>query len=110
MTLEDDKAAQVAAVKRRVGADSVEDTLLADLYDEALQAVMDYTGRSELQLTRSLMIAARRYAVVLYNQQGDEGEAARTEGGVARTFETGIPAGIRSAIAPYRLARTRRLS
>lgn len=110
MPVEDDKTAQLAAMKRRLGADAADEELIADFYDEALQTVLDYTGRTTTQLNHSLLIAARRLAIVYYNQQADEGETQRVEGGVSRTFEIGIPGSIRSAIAPYRLGRTRRLS
>lgn len=110
MAVEDDKTAQLAAMKRRLGADATDEELIADFYDEALQTVLDYTGRTTTQLNHSLLIAARRLAIVYYNQQADEGETQRVEGGVSRTFEIGIPGSIRSAIAPYRLGRTRRLS
>ncbi|MGK4058178.1 phage head-tail connector protein [Loigolactobacillus coryniformis] len=110
MAVGDDKTAQLAAMKRRLGADAADEELIADFYDEALQTVLDYTGRTTTQLNHSLLIAARRLAIVYYNQQADEGETQRVEGGVSRTFEIGIPGSIRSAIAPYRLGRTRRLS
>lgn len=110
MAVEDDKTAQLAAMKRRLGADAADEELIADFYDEALQTVLDYTGRTTTQLNHSLLIAARRLAIIYYNQQADEGETQRVEGGVSRTFEIGIPGSIRSAIAPYRLGRTRRLS
>lgn len=110
MAVEDDKTAQLAAMKRRLGADAADEELIADFYGEALQTVLDYTGRTTTQLNHSLLIAARRLAIVYYNQQADEGETQRVEGGVSRTFEIGIPGSIRSAIAPYRLGRTRRLS
>lgn len=110
MAVEDDKTVQLAAMKRRLGADAADEELIADFYDEALQTVLDYTGRTTTQLNHSLLIAARRLAIVYYNQQADEGETQRVEGGVSRTFEIGIPGSIRSAIAPYRLGRTRRLS
>lgn len=99
---------QLAAFKRRVGAVSAEDDLLADIFTDAVQAVLDYTHRTKAE--PALLIAAKRYAIVLYNQQGDEGETIRNEGGVQRTFEMGIPSAIRSSIAPYRLANVRRFS
>lgn len=110
MTFEDDKAQQIAAITRYLGSDAPDQAVLVDLYDDAVQVVMDYTGRTEASMTHSLMIAAKRLAIVYCNQQGDEGESSRTEGGVARTFEVGIPGSIRQAIAPYRLGKTRRFS
>jgi hypothetical protein len=101
------RADQIDAFKRRVGAEAKEDDFLDDLYSDALVAVEAYTGRTERELNHVLMVAAKRYAIVLYNQQDDEGETERIEGGVTRQFESGIPSSIRSVIAPYRLARTR---
>ncbi|MFD1431228.1 phage head-tail connector protein [Lacticaseibacillus yichunensis] len=110
MTTEEDKTEQISAIQRRVGANDADKPLLSDLFDEALAAVLDYTGRTDAQMNHSLMLGARRLAVVFYNQQADEGETQRVEGGVTRAFEVGIPASIRSSIAPYRLGRSRRLS
>lgn len=110
MSIDDDKKEQLAAIKRRLGANDDEEPLIADFYDDALQTVLAYTGRTTAELNHALLIAARRLAIVYYNQQADEGETQRVEGGVSRTFEIGIPGSIRSAIAPYRLGRTRRLS
>lgn len=110
MTFDEDRAQQLAAISRYLGSDAPDKDVMGDLFDDAVQAVIDYTGRTQATMTHSLMIAAKRLAIVYCNQQGDEGESSRTEGGVARTFELGIPGSIRQAIAPYRLGKTRRLS
>lgn len=110
MTIDEDKTEQLAALNRRLGATSEDDkALAADLYDEAVEAVLAYTSRDAKQLNHSLLVASRRLAIVYYNQQADEGETQRTEGGVSRTFEIGIPSSIRSVIAPYRLGKMRRM-
>lgn len=110
MTIDEDKTEQLAALNRRLGAISEDDKALAiDLYDEAVEAVLAYTSRDSKQLNHSLLVAARRLAIVYYNQQADEGETQRVEGGVSRTFEIGIPSSIRSIISPYRLGKMRRM-
>ncbi|KRO16516.1 hypothetical protein IV56_GL001106 [Lacticaseibacillus saniviri JCM 17471 = DSM 24301] len=106
-SLDDEKAIQLVQLQARVGANS-DDDVLSGYFDDAIQAVLDFTGQS--QPNKALLIAAKRLAVVYWNQQADEGETQRTEGGVSRTFEvTGIPSSIRSSLMPYRVAKTRSL-
>lgn len=91
----------------RVETSSSDGQIVADLFDDAIQMCLDYT---QSKLTDAILIQAKRLAIVMYNQQGDEGESSRAEGGVSQTFETGIPANIQASLARYRVAKTRRFS
>ncbi|MHA3065797.1 phage head-tail connector protein [Lacticaseibacillus saniviri] len=104
-SLDDEKAKQLVQLQARVGAESG-NVSLEGYFDDAIQAVLDFTGQT--QANKALLIAAKRLAVVYWNQQADEGETQRIEGGISRTFEaTGIPSSIRSSLMPYRVATTR---
>ncbi|KRM06970.1 hypothetical protein FC89_GL000279 [Liquorilactobacillus ghanensis DSM 18630] len=105
-----DKAGQLTKLYARLGvaADSNDAAVVSDMFDDAIQMCLDYTGRANL--TAPILIQAKRLAIVMYNQQADEGEIERIEGSVTRTFETGIPASIRSSLAPYRVGKVRGFS
>ncbi|AVK60534.1 hypothetical protein C5Z25_01560 [Lactobacillus sp. CBA3605] len=102
-----DKVGQLAKLYTRldITADSGEALKVSDMFDDAIQMCLDYT---QSKLTNPILIQAKKLAIVMYNGQGTEGEVSRSEGGVSQTFETGIPSNIRVALAPYRVAKTRR--
>lgn len=87
-------------LKRRI------DSPNADLYlEDALAVIEAHTGRVvDESSPKALKQAAVRLAVVFYNREGIEGEAARTEGGISRQIEP-IPADIKAMIDPYRVVR-----
>jgi hypothetical protein len=105
-----DTAGQLAKLYARLGitADSDDAAVVSDMLDDAIQICLDYTGRTDL--TTPILIQAKRLAIVMYNQQANEGETARSEGGVSQTFETGIPANIIAALTPYRVGKVRGFS
>lgn len=105
-----DKAGQLTKLYARLGltTDSDDAAVVSDMLDDAIQICLDYTGRTDL--TTPILIQAKRLAIVMYNQQADEGETARSEGGVSQTFETGIPANILAALTPYRVGKVRGFS
>ena len=104
-----DKAGQLAKLYARLGIndDSSDATVVSDMFDDAIQMCLDYTKSA---LSDPILIQAKRLAIVMYNQQANEGETARSEGGVSQTFETGIPANIIAALAPYRIGKVRGFS
>lgn len=55
----------------------------------AVNAVLDYISRETLP--KRLQDVAVRLAVIYYNRIGNEGETARTEGGISQSFNTDIP-------------------
>lgn len=72
--------------------------LECDLKD-ALSDVLDYTNRDELigNMDRSV----KDMMIVRYNQEGNEGESSRSEGGVSQSFEIGIPLKIKMKLDRY---------
>lgn len=102
-----DKAGQLKKLLARLDVEADETAAVSDMFDDAIQMCLDYT---QSELTTAVLIQAKRLAIVMYNQQGDEGESSRSEGGVSQTFESGIPDNIRASLSHYRVAKTRRFS
>lgn len=89
------------------GTDIVVDWLiLEDLYDDATLEALNYCNREEP--VRGMLTSIRDLAKIRYNQEGAEGETSRSEGGVSRSFEEGIPRKIRTVLNRYRLAKVGR--
>jgi hypothetical protein len=61
MTFDEDRAQQLAAISRYLGSDAPDKDVMGDLFDDAVQAVIDYTGRTQATMTHSLMIAAKAW-------------------------------------------------
>lgn len=80
--------------------------ILEDIYDDAVSEVLNYCNRDDIVIGMATSI--RDLAKIRYNQEGAEGETSRSEGGVSRSFEEGIPRKIRSALNRYRLAKVGR--
>ncbi len=92
-------------LRRRIGEEPKADIFLEDA--KALAEM--YTGRKicaadEAEIPAALRQAVLRLAVVLYNREGIEGEAVRSEGGVSRSME-GIPLEVEFMLKPYRQAK-----
>ena len=72
-------------LKIRLGiSDEKQDGLLAVLLDSAEDTILDVIGRDELPAR--LVSVQTELAVISYNRQGAEGETARSEGGISRSF------------------------
>ncbi len=101
------KAEQLTKLYARLDLkpDSSDAAVIADMFDDAIQMCLDYTRGN---LSKPVLIQAKRLAIIMYNEQGTEGEASRSEGGVSQSFELGLPNIIKTALAPYRVAKTRR--
>ena len=65
----------------------------------AQDAVLDYIGRDELPKTAESIVV--KLAVIYYNRLGNEGESARTEGGISQSFCTDIPDDIKRQLQNY---------
>lgn len=65
----------------------------------AEDAVRDYIGREELPKSADSIII--KLAVIYYNRLGNEGETARTEGGISQSFCTDIPDDIKRQLQNY---------
>lgn len=105
--MSDEKSKQLTALKRLTSEEDSDAALIADLYNDAITEVLDYTNRDKMQ--DGMYVYAKKIAKVAFNQLDVEGETARTEGGVVQNFEVGIPASIRSKLNRYRIAKVRSL-
>lgn len=105
--MSNEKSKQLDALKRLTGAENNDSALIADLYDDAITEILDYTNRDKM--LDSMYVYAKKIAKIAFNQLDVEGETARTEGGVVQNFELGIPASIRSKLNRYRIAKVRSL-
>lgn len=65
----------------------------------AEEAVLDYIGRDTLP--RGADCIVDKLAVIYYNRLGNEGETARTEGGISQSFNTDIPMDIQRQLRNY---------
>ncbi|MBQ8082477.1 MAG: phage head-tail connector protein [Clostridia bacterium] len=79
-----------------------EDPLLLALLLHARDTACALTGREELP--EALAPAVVEMALCAYNRRGSEGEASRSEGGVAVQYE-GLSEGVRGMLRRYTLAR-----
>lgn len=73
------------------------------LIEDAVVLILDYTNREEMLDT--LWVYARQLATIAYNQEGNEGEASRSEGGVSQSFLGDIPQSIQRGLNRYRLGK-----
>lgn len=90
----------------RIYVEGDEKERLTDIYEDALSESLGYCNRDEA--VEGMATSIRDLAKIRYNQEGAEGETSRSEGGVSRSFEEGIPRKIRSALNRYRLAKVGR--
>ncbi|GEO70536.1 phage head-tail connector protein [Levilactobacillus acidifarinae] len=87
----------------RLGADDSDKELITTLYEDATAVVLDFTHRDVL--TGGMPTYAKQLAVVYFNRLDTEGESARTEGNVVRSFVTDIPESIQRPLRRYRVAK-----
>lgn len=90
-------------LRRRIPEENVSSGLLMDLLEDAEAWICAYTRRQNMP--DELSGIAVRLAAINYNRLGLEGESSHSEGAVSRSIDA-VPADIRGALAPYRLART----
>ncbi|MGX7195160.1 phage head-tail connector protein [Enterococcus olivae] len=81
--------------------DETEKQILADDLEDCLAEVLDYCNRETLE--GNMAKAVKDLFVIRSNQEGNEGEESRSEGGVTRNFETGMPKHLRTMLNKYRL-------
>lgn len=87
-------------LKIRLGiSDEARDGLLFLLLSEAQDAILDIIGREELPAR--LISVQVELAVIAYNKQGAEGESARSEGGISRSFIDGLPDDLKQRLKNY---------
>lgn len=87
-------------LKIRLGiSDEKQDGLLAVLLDSAEDTILDVIGRDELPAR--LVSVQAELAVIAYNRQGAEGETARSEGGISRSFVSDLPPDMQKRLQNY---------
>ena len=75
------------------------------LLEDAIILILDYTARTIEQMNDCLYYYARQLVVITWNQEGNEGDTARSEGGVSHTFITDIPDKLKSGLNNHRLGK-----
>lgn len=87
-------------LKIRLGiSDEKQDGLLAVLLDSAEDTILDVIGRDEMPAR--LISVQTELAIIAYNRQGAEGETARSEGGISRSFVSDLPPGMQKRLQNY---------
>ena len=79
--------------------------ILKDDIKDAMYDALDYCNRDVL--VGNMPSSVKDLYIFRRNTEGNEGETARTEGGVSQSFEIGIPAKIQSKLNRYRVAKVR---
>ncbi len=79
--------------------DGAEDSKLELYLEMAKDTILDYIGRDVLP--DRLISAQVELAKIAYNKQGAEGETARNEGGISRSFIEDLPADIKGRLKNY---------
>lgn len=92
-------------LERLDGVSEKDKTKIKGLLEDAITLILDYTARSVEQMNDSLYYYARQLVVIAWNQEGNEGDAARSEGGVSHTFITDIPDKLKSGLNNHRLGK-----
>ena len=70
--------------------------------EDAEMIILSETRRTKM--IDQLQAAKYQLALILYNRNGSEGEASRSEGGISITYND-IPQTVKNMIAQYRLGR-----
>ncbi len=87
-------------LKIRLGiSDEKQDGLLAVLLDNAEDTILDVIGRDEMPAR--LISVQTELAIIAYNRQGAEGETARSEGGISRSFVSDLPSDMQKRLQNY---------
>lgn len=93
-------------LKARLGmVDDKQDAKLLVLLEDATDDALSYTNQETV--TKGMHGAIRDLAIVRYNQDGNEGEISRSEGGISHSFEEGIPRKICIKLNRYRIGKVR---
>jgi len=87
--------------------DATELAVLADDVKDAMIDALDYCNRDTI--IGNMSSSVKDLYIFRRNTEGNEGETARTEGGVSQSFEIGIPKRIQSKLNRYRLANVKSL-
>jgi hypothetical protein len=94
---------QLAKLKLKLGMpleDASQDDLLTLYLEDAKDTITELTHFPEV--AAGLLSTQIDLAIIMYNQQGIEGQTGHSEGGISRTFEEGIPENIMKKIRAHR--------
>lgn len=92
-----------AAIEVLVQQLGIDESMATVLIEDAETLVLDYTYRDSME--DGMWVYARQIATIAFNQQGAEGEASRSEGGVSRSFITDIPLQIQRGLNRFRVGK-----
>lgn len=87
----------------RLGIDETESEKIKGMLEDAIVLVLDYTNREKM--IDKLYYYARQLVIITWNQEGNEGETSRSEGGVSQSFITDIPEKLKSGLNNYRIGK-----
>lgn len=82
-----------------------QDKLLTQLLEDAEQAILDYTNRSDM--LPAMEPLQRELALISYNRIGLEGVSSQNQGGISVQVAEGIPKEIKARLNRYRKVRFR---
>lgn len=102
---EKDLAKHADVLVERLGATGYDFDKIEGLLEDAIFLILGYTNRTPDQFVDELFYYARQMVVISWNQEGNEGESARSEGGVSQTFLTDIPDKLKHGLNAYRLGK-----
>ena len=98
---------QLNKLKARIPeiVDDSQNNQLAQLLEDAEQAILDYTNRSDM--LPAMEPLQRELALIYYNRIGLEGVASQSQGGISIQVADDIPKEIKSRLNRYRKVRFR---
>lgn len=101
------KAEQLSKLKVRIPeiVDDSQDNQLTQLLEDAEQAILDYTNRSDILPVMEPL--QRELALIYYNRIGLEGISSQSQGGISIQVADDIPKEIKSRLNRYRKVRFR---
>lgn len=95
---------ELEKLKARLGIKgNDEDVNLTVILEDAEDDALGYTNQEKV--IGGMKSAIRDLAIVRYNQEGNEGETARSEGGISHSFEEGIPLKIKTKLDRFVLGK-----
>lgn len=99
--------AQLSKLKARIPeiVNNSQDRQLTQLLEDAEQAILDYTNRSDM--LPAMEPLQRELALIYYNRIGLEGIASQSQGGISIQVADDIPKEIKSRLNRYRKVRFR---
>lgn len=95
----------VVILTERLGLNDDQASKVKGLLEDAIFLILGYTNRQPDEFVDEFYYYARQMVVISWNQEGNEGESSRSEGGVSQTFLTDIPDKLKHGLNAYRLGK-----